>query len=54
MTNVSRLDDEDDVLGDIRGMVTDALEVARHEDQIAPGSIVCGSPSMKVSSSRTI
>jgi hypothetical protein len=54
MTNVSRLDDEDDVLGDIRGMVTDALEVRDMRIRSTPGSIVCGSPSMKVSSSRTI
>src|ERR1700752_4984248 len=34
MAHVPGRDDEDDVLGDVRGVVADALEVARHENQI--------------------
>ena len=33
----SRFDDEDDVLGDVRGMVADSFEMARDENQIGPG-----------------
>ena len=46
MANVARFDDEDDVFGDVRGVVADALEMSRDENQIQAGSMVFGSPSM--------
>ena len=34
MSHVPRRDDEDDVLGDVGRVVTDALEMAGHQDQV--------------------
>jgi len=37
MADVARLHDEDDVFGDVRGVVADALEMTRHENQVDAG-----------------
>jgi hypothetical protein len=37
MPHVSRLDDEDDVLGDIRRVIADAFKAARDQNQVDSG-----------------
>ena len=37
MTDVSRFDDEDDVLGDVGGVIANAFEVARDENEVDAG-----------------
>src|SRR5262249_7429108 len=37
MSDVARVDDEDDVLGNVRGVVSDALEVSRNENEVDTG-----------------
>ena len=37
MANVSRLDDENDIFRDARGVIADALEMARHQNEVDAG-----------------